>query len=256
MDDELRVALWNAYYLAVIERSKPQYGYGVTETFSDYYHRLWANHLKRPLDSMPKEHHYLADEAKKYFKSCEWYGVYDLIEFTTQNLRTSLREDFERRVNSILERELSGYRSVSGKIVAISDKSEVESIESALNSPETPRSVRVHLNQALQMLSSRTSPDYRNSIKESISAVESLAKSMTGDPHANLGAALQIIESQGKMHAALKKSLTALYGYTSDEGGIRHALLDESTSTFADAKFMLVVCTAFVNYMTAKLAGV
>lgn len=255
MDQELRVGLWNAYYLGVIDRTKPQHGFGMADMFSNFYLRLWANHFKKPVDVMPGEHYYLAEAVKKYFNSCTWYEVYDLIEFTLQNLPRPYGDQFEALVNPILERELSGYRCISGAVAAISDESEVESIESALNSTDTPRSVRVHLNQALEMLSSRTSPDYRNSIKESISAVESLAKSMTGDPHATLGAALQIIESQGKMHAALKRSLTALYGYTSDEGGIRHALLDESTSTFADAKFMLVVCTAFVNYMTAKLAG-
>jgi len=46
----------------------------------------------------------------------------------------------------------------------------------------------------------------------------------------------------------------ALYGYTSDSGGIRHALSDEDvTPTFEDAKFMLVSCSAFINYLKAKM---
>jgi hypothetical protein len=45
-----------------------------------------------------------------------------------------------------------------------------------------------------------------------------------------------------------------MYGYTSDAQGIRHALMDEPNLSFEDAKFMLVSCSAFVNYLIAKAA--
>ncbi len=46
-----------------------------------------------------------------------------------------------------------------------------------------------------------------------------------------------------------------MYGWTSDDGGIRHALMEGDTPpTFADAKFMLVACSALVNYLTTKAA--
>jgi len=44
----------------------------------------------------------------------------------------------------------------------------------------------------------------------------------------------------------------AIYGYTSDEGGIRHAMLEEKIIDFEDAKFMLVSCSAFINYLIMK----
>jgi hypothetical protein len=43
-----------------------------------------------------------------------------------------------------------------------------------------------------------------------------------------------------------------LYGYTSDTHGIRHALKDDSQPNAEDAKFMLVSCSAFVNYLVEK----
>jgi hypothetical protein len=103
------------------------------------------------------------------------------------------------------------------------------------------------------MLSDRSAPDHRNSIKESISAVESLCKNLTSDPTATLGQALKPLEDKGIIHPALKSALAKLYGYTSDSGGIRHAMLDEPCLTFSDSKFMLVVCTAFANYLVAKV---
>ncbi|WP_448129977.1 AbiJ-NTD4 domain-containing protein [Stenotrophomonas rhizophila] len=255
MDEELRVSLWNIYYLAVVKRGEPRSQFEGTSRLQSFYLRLWASYLKEPVDTMPAQYYVLAATVKAYFNNCQWYEVYDLIEFTVRNLEHPYDEELAALINPVLERELSAYRFISGQVVPISDENEVASIESALSSSDVPRSARVHLSLALEMLSSKTAPDYRNSIKESISAVESLAKSMTGDSQATLGAALNLIESQGKMHGALKKALSSLYGYTSDESGIRHALLDESTLSFSDAKFMLVVCTAFVNYMVGKSAG-
>ena len=42
--------------------------------------------------------------------------------------------------------------------------------------------------------------------------------------------------------------MNKLYGYTSDEGGIRHSLLEQSSIDEAEAKFMIVACSAFVNF--------
>lgn len=44
-----------------------------------------------------------------------------------------------------------------------------------------------------------------------------------------------------------------MYGYASDANGIRHALSEESTISVADAKFMLVICSAFINYVLGKM---
>ena len=56
-----------------------------------------------------------------------------------------------------------------------------------------------------------------------------------------------------QIHRALNSAFKSLYGYTSDSGGIRHSILeDDITISFVDAKFMLVSCSAFINYLKAK----
>ena len=60
--------------------------------------------------------------------------------------------------------------------------------------------------------------------------------------------------SQVVLHPALSSAFDKLYGYTSDEQGIRHALLDSSNLQQEDAVFMLVSCSAFVSYLIAKSA--
>jgi len=110
------------------------------------------------------------------------------------------------------------------------------------------------LKRALDLFADRESPDYRNSIKESILAVEAICQLITDNPKATLGDALKEIAKKTKvdLHGALKDAFGSLYGYTSDAEGIRHALLDEPNLCFEDAKFMLVSCSAFINYLIAK----
>ena len=90
--------------------------------------------------------------------------------------------------------------------------------------------------------------DYDNSIKESISAVESKCQILTNSDKATLGKSLKSLAAN--IHPALKDAFEKLYGYTSDANGIRHANgLGEGNSTFAEAKYMLISCTAFINYL-------
>ena len=62
-------------------------------------------------------------------------------------------------------------------------------------------------------------------------------------------------ESGVEIHKGLKSAFNILYGYTSDANGIRHAGdIGGSASTFAEAKFMLVSCCAFINYLKTVCA--
>jgi len=154
-----------------------------------------------------------------------------------------------------LERENSGYRFVDGKIIEISSSDEVDEIESAIARSTPYYGVKQHLSSAIKLLSDKEKPDYRNSIKESISAVESLCKTVCKVEKATLGSALKIMEKKGVLHPALKTAFSSLYGYTNDADGIRHALMKESNLSSADARFMLISCSAFINYVITSTAN-
>ncbi|MGC9385032.1 MAG: AbiJ-NTD4 domain-containing protein, partial [Kosmotogaceae bacterium] len=185
---------------------------------------------------------------KDWFFQCPWTEVYDFVEFVI--LYTD-NDDFTKYINYILKKHLSGFRVISGEIVPISSEQEIEAIEFAQS---VNKYVKHHLDVALKLLSDKESPDYRNSIKESISAVEALVKLISGDSKATLGSALRIIEKAGnvKIHDALRNGFLNLYGWTSDDEGIRHSLMDEPTLSQEDAIYMLVTCSAFINYLFEK----
>ena len=159
----------------------------------------------------------------------------------------------EQLYNLIMKQEYVGYRLLNGRAMPITDDQEISEIKEVSTSKYTE--VKQHINKALGFLSDRQSPDYANSIKESISAVERMCSIIIGKP-TTLGDALKKLEDSGvATHPALKSAFMKLYGYTSDASGIRHSgELGGKESTFEEAKFMLVSCCAFVNYLTGLLA--
>ena len=184
-----------------------------------------------------------------------WYEIYDFIDVHLSLLPEEVRPDRCAQYNQLLEAEKSGYRVVSGEIAPITDKSEIISIEEATNSPY--QSVNQHIRKALALYANLKTPDYENSIKESISAVEAMCCIITGLSGANatLGKAIKQLNDRGiYIHKAMKNAFLSLYGYTSDENGIRHGGIDFHSAPAEDAKYMLVSCSAFVGYLIEKWA--
>jgi hypothetical protein len=260
MDEHLRNALWSLLKVYVwddVRASRDIYhGYYLSDIHNEEIQtlctRLWFGYFKNPLDQLDNDWNAVHAELRLYFFKCDWYEVYDFIEYVANNYdRSQFKDGFVEACNQELEREVSAYRFVGGVISRIADQVELDEVEQALTSSNEP--VRAHLRRALELLSSRKSPDYRNSIKESISAIESLAASSTGAEKGTLGQLLKRIEEKVGLHPALKTGFSNLYGYTSDEGGIRHALMEADTVRFEEAKFFLVVCSAFANFIRATI---
>jgi hypothetical protein len=264
MDADLRNSLWSAYYDTFLssDMGSSNTDPGRYIAYSRHQHlirALWLTFFKLPSDKLPFLTKDLYEQVRDWFFKAEWYLVYDFVEFVARASSSPASMEFIKRCNLVLEREVSGFRLISGVVTPITDQSEIAAIESALDDAQSAgfAGVQEHLRTALTMLSDREKPDYRNSIKESISAVESIAKIVAADPAADLTKALQAIESRSKvpLHGALKAGFIKLYAYTSDEGGIRHALLDEPVVDFADAKYMLATCAAFVNLLIIRAAA-
>ena len=245
MDDDLRNGLWNVLYIMHLEN---------IDLELELVRIIWSDYFKKPMDRLTFMSGLALSDCNSYFFDCTWYEVYDFVEFLADKSDKTNNVKYMNVCNAIMEREGSAYRFVNGLITQLTSDEEISVIEDALSVHNPLDSVKTHLQRALEMLSDRVSPDYRNSIKESISAVEAISKIITGDSKSTLGKALGEIEKSKivELHPSLKVAFGSLYSYTSDSAGIRHAIKDDSTVNFEDAKFMLVSCSAFVNYLIAK----
>ena len=251
IDDDLKNRLWNAIIYFFLEGKSLN-----DNAFYKFSKFIWMDYFNKHLDEFPSRLYEITAFVKNYLFSCKWHEIYRFTEYLANTPNDPHRNgEFRKHCNNILERELSAWRFVENKLVRISSEEEIASVEEALNLPSPFGTVRTHIKQALELLSDKESPDYRNSIKESISAVEATCILLTGQKKAKLGQALKLLkQNKIKIHPALEKSFSSLYGYTSDADGIRHSLLEDSNLNFEDAKFMFVSCSSFVNYLIGKSA--
>ena len=246
---DLRNSLWNLFYSLYQDNT-----YGYWESVTPFV----ARHFRKvPLDDLPRQNSGCCKWLKEYFFSIEWYKAYDFLEFLVENHGASSQIVFASgrththpiendqlmfAANVILEEELSGYRFVAGVLSPITTPVEVEAIEEAAGAATSKgfQGAHEHLTNALRLLGKKPKPDYRNSIKESISAVESVAKLISGEDAGGLEKALTKLSGVAGIHGALKSGFLKLYGYSSAEDGIRHAILEETSVGFIEAKYMLV----------------
>lgn len=253
MSDSLKTALWNFAFEEYLGRKTDwQKNYALIYRYLD-----WTVDEVTNLSGL-----YSGKERVKtwYFdKNVKWYDVYNFIEFLI--LAQSFGEHQQlllkrsaRLVNQVLEYENSGYRFVAGQLAPITNQEEMEAVQNAASiGNQKLASVSDHIKTATSLLSQKPVPDYRNSIKESISAVESAAKLISGDKKSGLKDALDKLNEHFPIHGAMRNGFLGLYGWTSDGDGIRHGLImDEPNVGFDEAKYMLVSCSAFVNYLVAK----
>ncbi|MBX3005728.1 MAG: hypothetical protein KF821_07885 [Anaerolineales bacterium] len=246
MSDSLRNRLWNVIYTFVFNEGHVGFkGMDIRTVSIKFYHSF----LKLPVDHVPSNPVAQLEFFRNFFFTSAWHGVYDFIEWLIS--KDLMSTDAIEILEDVLVSEFSGYRIIDGNFLPITSPEEISTIQAAIDQTEIP-GASTHLTRAIELLSDKEKPDYRNSIKESISAVESAAQKLANLPKATLGDAIKLIEQKHRIHPALKDGLLKIYGYTSNEEGVRHAMQDSPDLRQEDALLLLVMCSAFVNYLSAK----
>jgi len=248
MDSGLRNRLWNRFDEYFLEGLSDRDG--TIDTYYKFFSRIFDEYFK--LTRKPSN--YVGDLRNDhniygYFFRYDWYAVYDFLEYIAEIFIYDNRsKEFRIEINKVLEEEMSAYRFVDNYIAPIIDEVEIQEIEESLDMEYN--GAKRHLSNALEFLSDRENPDYPNSIKESISAVEAVAKEITGK-NTDLSKCLKAMDLD--LNKQFMTAMDNMYGWTCKEDGIRHGHTGEELKTsFEEAKYMLVTCSAFVNYMIAK----
>lgn len=244
--ESLRTALWNKVHPTALPESQSKKSEAIENA------RLIWDHLGWRTDQIPVHIVYTRKALGEHWFSCKWYDFFDLLEFVVSRF-AQYRENspWHDIFNSILESQGCAYRFIAGKLAPLTNRVEINEVTRAAESAIP--AVAAHIREALRFLPPNPEVSERNSVKESISAVEAALKNFSGDASATLTEGLKVFEDKyGELHPALRAGLVKLYGYTSDEKGVRHALMTERASvTIDDARFMVVICSAFANYLVA-----
>lgn len=266
LDEDIINALCTCY--DVLEESLEEYDnnrkvYGQLRqyTYLELEEAVWCfflNKRKADFESHIRIHYFVSTLFLNEINHA-WYEKMNLLDFSIRvlcgpkerdNEYDQIVDKFVLDINNSFTRLNYAYRVVDERIVQITDEQEIVAIVDAMKVSD---SIKTHMSDALKHLSTRPNPDYRNSIKESISAVEAICRKITEED--TLGKALNKLEKNGMtIPTMLKSAFVKLYAYTNDEStGIRHALMDDSdTPGFDEAKFMVVSCSAFINYLQGK----
>lgn len=177
--------------------------------------------------------------------------AFDFVEFILRH--KNFGEGARREVAQAFVEARSAYRVYDSMIVEVGAAEQAAAFAGAIADAEarSATGARKHLIEAGALL---RKGDWAGSVRESIHAVESIAV-LLAPAENTLGAALKVLEKQGHLHGSLKAAFDKLYGYSSDEKGVRHALVfaGEAQVDEADALFMLGACAAFVSYLLSRV---
>lgn len=255
LSKEARAALWAIVYDS-FDKSSRHIDFAATVFLSS----PWGNLLKRehvrrlhlPIDEFTDEVKPHVKRIKSLFFEGEYWDILGWIQWMLRAGRLS--QNFAQGIAVALEGSRTAYRLVIAGRTIIPRASEEEADAVAL-AFETVKEARLtgaaeHLREASDRLNDG---DWDGSCRESIHAIESVARVIDPDSSKDLKLALKKLEEKEALHPALRAALNNLYGYTSDEKGIRHAKLnDPSNVTQHEALFFLGTCASGVTYLVNR----
>ena len=170
---------------------------------------VWIEYLEVSKDSIPSNPTLALEEMRRVFFSASFPEFYDLVE-VLYGVSVELRKDdmFVAFCNEAFEKQKAQLRFVSGQLAPIVDTNEVPEVNAAVEQTLSS-TVAQHMSRTIELYAHRTSPDYRNSIKEQFSVDDYAAKVIAQEDTKTLGDALKVLEKQGALHPALKNGFLA-----------------------------------------------
>lgn len=252
ISDEARTSLWNALYRSV-DVPFDDDRFSVTAAWERIFYDL---HKNSPIDEyQPQLPELEVFEYKKgLLKEWNFIKIFDFLQSIMRHkdcppeFINDVAETFEKcQLAYIVDKERPAT------IYPAATKTEGRTILKARKQLHRNgfRGAETHLREAADSINRG---EYADSVRESMHAVVSVARKLDPSSPNSLDKALKALQEKNPLHPALKKGLQALYGYTSDEKGIRHPLIDEERANVGmdEAIFMLGACASFSSYLLRK----
>lgn len=260
LSDDLRREIWNLFhnYFSIQEEKYFVFSSIPLDVFRPFEYAL-GKVLKKPedeinLSQIPKK------KGLELFKLSILNLNFDRLLSLTELIvnRTPDGSRFAQGIAELFESHSAAYwLEITRKPYQFIPRSSPEqghAVQQAIKTVEESgmTGASIHLRKAIECINSQ---QYSDSITDSIHAVESVARLISPKKANTLGPALNSLENAGVInHKVLKNAFSKLYDYTSDEQGIRHALLDKDSPEVGldEAMFMFGACASFAAYLVNK----
>ena len=246
---EARTRLWSSLFRFVSLRSK----YYLSKDWETVFVSLHVKFFALPLDEFENTTHEFVKAYKPVFMDGPFNRVFDLLLAIVRHPQCPPL--FSASVSLTFRECHLAYVLDVGPPPAIFPAATQEEGAAVLHSIANLSSAGLagavsHLRHASDCINQG---DFPGAVRESINAVESTARKIAPDAK-TLEPALWSLEKAKALHPALKQAFSKLYGYTSDEQGIRHALIDNPQANVGqdEAIFMFGACASFSSYLARK----
>ena len=251
LSDPLRARIWRTFYDSITSEEVPDYdGHLLGSLWKKLLYDYHTLHLHLPADEFSEYSAAHADDIKNKVMYGDYVEVLGFVEYVARR-NFKLRESLSWALSS----SLAAYRlHADGFVLPYASEHEGAALEEAITASGRAglTGARGHL---IKAASAASAGQYAECVRESIHAVEAAARVLYPSAKTLDPALKRLVETTG-IHPAMQKGFSALYGYTSDEGGIRHAMLEGERPRVdeTDAIYMLGACAAFVTYLSRKAA--
>ena len=231
------------------------FGYYFRDESSRTIERILGKILKTPEDEIETDYDDVMQTFKTLILTAEFNGVLDVVEAFVDE---DSGQDLADRVATLFDAHAAPYwldvARPPHRFFPRTNKAQGNATREAVNVIRGAGmdGADTHLRRAAEHI---REGKYGDAVKDSILAVESVARVIDSKAQKTLGPALKSLEQSGVIqHAALKEAFSKLYGYTNDEQGIRHALLDKAAPAVGldEAVFMFGACASFSAYLATK----
>lgn len=235
----LRSAIWNLIYSnAGVSLNARSLVYTFNPPWNKIYFDFWVDCLHCFIDTYEANAKiYIDNTISKIFKYGSYLDIFSSLQFII--CHSQCPNQFRNTLQDILTAQHAAFRIVNNDTFCpVGSEEDIATVSNAIDRTKE-RGLFGANKHLISAADAATKGLFADSVRESINAVESVARIFSDK--GGLGGALAVLETKRVIHKAMKSGFCSLYGYASDEKGIRHPLLEEGEAAVneADALFML-----------------
>ena len=191
-------------------------------------------------------------EVNDLLTECDWFYIYDVIEAFFSKISGDGKQKFQDEINDYFKINGIGWKLENGKIEARGDVFFEGSFDKAIKVLDDSglRTAKTELQEAINDLSRRPSPDITGAIQHSLASVECLCREISGNTKMTLGELIK--KYPGTVPPPLDSAVEKIWGYSSETG--RH-LKEGREPTYEEAELVVHLVSSLTNYLGKKMKG-